>query len=183
MSILFVPLLQRQDFLNIALNGRACLNGPEFTDLVNSGGRLIGKRIRIDKKLDTDNPAHIQWIFESALARAKEYNITGVTLQFTQGVLKNIIPAVASTNAMIAAACVNEAVKISTNIAPYLNNYMMYMGDEGAYTHTFELERKADCPVCQHNPVIDVTLNPNWSLDDLIFWTENKPSLYPLIFQ
>ena len=41
---------------------------------------------------------------------------------------KNIIPAVASTNALVSAACVNETIKLLTGCAPSVENYMQYGG-------------------------------------------------------
>merc|ERR1712031_107698 len=64
------------------------------------------------------------------------------------GVVKRIIPAIASTNALISALLVQEALKISTYCGPVLNNYLMYMGQSGVYTHSFEYAKKEDCMVC-----------------------------------
>lgn len=72
----------------------------------------------------------------------------GVTLQLTQGVVKNIIPAIPSTNAIVAAACTMEALKAITMCSSGMNNYMMYVGSEGIYTHTVAYERDPQCPVC-----------------------------------
>ncbi len=125
-------------------------------------------RVFPNQKMDTDNPNHLNWLFKVSTERAQQFNITGVTYSLTQGVVKNIIPAIASTNAIVAAACANEAFKIATNSATFVNNYMMYVGDEGVYTYTFELQRKEDCPVCG-NAEIRLSLNPSTTtLQDLI---------------
>lgn len=102
----------------------------------------------VDISLDTDNPEHMKWIFEKATNRAAQYGISGVTYRLAQGVTKNIIPAVASTNAIIAAACANEALKMVTYIGPSMQNYMMYNGETGVYSYTYENERLPECPVC-----------------------------------
>lgn len=99
-------------------------------------------------KLDLDDAEHTTWLYEQARERAEQFGIRGVTYRLTQGVAKNIIPAVASTNAIIAAACANEAVKMITSIASNMNNYMMYNGTAGIYTYTYQCERRDDCPVC-----------------------------------
>jgi NEDD8-activating enzyme E1 len=120
-----------------------------------------------DKKLDKDSPEDMKWIYERALERANKYNIAGVTYMLTMGVVKNIIPAVASTNAIVSAVCVSEAVKLLTFMSQSLNTYMMYMGSEGIYSHTFVYEKKEDCPVCTAT-VRKMTLSPTTTLNELI---------------
>lgn len=125
-------------------------------------------------RLDGDDPKHIQWLYEIASNRAKEFNITGVTYSLTQGTVKNIIPSVASTNAVIAAACCNEAFKIATSCNPYLDNYMMYTGNDSVYTYTFQHQKKEGCPVCG-NTANPMTVNGDMDLQQFIDLLAEKP--------
>ncbi|WVQ86114.1 hypothetical protein IAT38_008282 [Cryptococcus sp. DSM 104549] len=120
-----------------------------------------------DTKLDTDDPDHIEWLYKEASARASQFKIEGVTWALTQGVVKNIIPAIASTNAIIAASCCNEALKIATACAPYLDNYMMYVGNDSVYTYTFQHEQRPECPVCGGES-LTVQAGKDWTLEKLI---------------
>jgi len=109
---------------------------------------------RNDKKdavrIDGDNPEHIQWCWKKAIEHAERFNIPidKITYKLTQGVVKNIIPAIASTNAIIAATCANEAFKVVTECSRTLNNYIYYFGNTGVGTNTQRLEKKEDCIVC-----------------------------------
>lgn len=122
---------------------------------------------RKDDTFDSDDMEHISWVYNAAMERAQQFHIHGVTFQMTQGVVKNIIPAIASTNAVIAASTTSEVLKIATSCNPYLENYMMYAGEEGVYTYTFEAEKKPDCPVCG-NLARKMIVDRNTTLGDFI---------------
>lgn len=100
--------------------------------------------------LDGDEPQHVAWVLEKAQERAMKHGITGVTYRLTQGVLKNIIPAVASTNAAIAAACATEVFKLASSCCVNMNNYMVLNIADGVYTYTFSADRRADCVACSN---------------------------------
>ena len=104
--------------------------------------------------LDGDDPAHLQWIYEKSIERGKEFGIEGISYRLTQGVVKHIIPAVASTNSVIASACVTEVFKLATASAPLLNNYLVFNDSDGIYTYSYAGERKSDCTVCGVLPIV-----------------------------
>ena len=105
-----------------------------------------------DTSIDGDDPAHISWMYERARERAEEYGIQGVTYRLTQGVVKHIIPAVASTNAVIAAACTTEVFKVVTSCAAPLANYMVFNDTDGVYSYVYEQERSETCLACSRRP-------------------------------
>ncbi|KAJ2479813.1 NEDD8 activating enzyme, partial [Coemansia sp. RSA 2052] len=131
-------------------------------------------RLFPDKKLDGDDPDHIGWVLEKASARAAAFNIGEITYSLAQGVVKNIIPAIASTNAIVAAACTNEALKVVTSCHPYLDNYMFYSGLEGVYMFSFPYERNPDCLVCGKKEG-SLSLTATTTLEELITALRESP--------
>ncbi|GMH36338.1 hypothetical protein BSKO_04206 [Bryopsis sp. KO-2023] len=109
---------------------------------------VLWEEQRKGEKFDADNEEHMKWMFTKATERASVYGIQGVTLQLTQGVVKNIIPAIASTNAIIAAACALEVFKVVSASSISMDNYMLYNGGDGVYTQTMSYEKDPECFVC-----------------------------------
>ncbi|XP_071646868.1 NEDD8-activating enzyme E1 catalytic subunit [Temnothorax longispinosus] len=105
-----------------------------------------------DCAIDGDDPQHINWIYEKSNDRATQFGIQGLTYRLVQGVVKNIIPAVASTNAAIAAVCATEAFKLATSCSASLTNYMVLNDLDGIYTYTYEAEKRTDCLACSQVP-------------------------------
>ena len=125
-------------------------------------------------KLDKDDVEHMTWLYERARERGAQFGIVGVTYALTMAVVKNIIPAIASTNALIAAACVTEALKYRSRAAFNLNNYFMYAGGQptGTNTETLEYQRNERCAVC-HPPHV-LRCSPSRTLRELLEQAESE---------
>lgn len=130
-----------------------------------------------DCPIDGDDPQHINWIYEKSNERAAQFNIQGLTYRLVQGVVKNIIPAVASTNAIIAATCATEVFKLASSCSASLNNYMVLNDLDGIYTYNYEAERKEDCVACSQIPKDIEINNPKFKLKDLIELLCERPDL------
>lgn len=138
-----------------------------------------------EAKLDKDNAEHMLFLFEEATKRAERFHIQGVTLQLTSGVAKNIVPAIASTNAIVAAACVNELWKYCSFGSRVVHDYCLFNGGQGMSSTTMQNEKVADCPVCSREQVVKVVeTRRDDSVDALVhtvrarFGTTDKISVF-----
>eukprot|EP00850_Spirogloea_muscicola_P019109 SM000183S04003 [mRNA] locus=s183:200474:203745:- [translate_table: standard] len=102
---------------------------------------------RADSQFDADDAEHMKWVYN-------------------KGVVKNIIPAIASSNAIIAATCALETLKTATMCSAGMDNYMMYVGSQGVYTHTVSYEKDAACIVC--SPSVPLRVPSSLTLRELI---------------
>ena len=128
-----------------------------------NGGNGAGGR---DEEFDADNAEHMQWMYTKALERAKLFGIEGVTMRLTMGVVKNIIPAIPSTNAIMSAFAVLEVLKVATMFSKGLDNYVMFSGTRGVYTHKVSHERDPTCAVC--SPGFSVRMSGTQTLREFI---------------
>ncbi|KAL9390418.1 hypothetical protein Peur_019023 [Populus x canadensis] len=127
------------------------------------------------KTFDPDDPEHMKWVYTEAVKRAELFGIQGVTYSLTQGVVKNIIPAIASTNAIISAACTLETLKLASGCSKTLSNYLTYNGVEGLHIKVTEFVRDKDCLVC--GPRVLIELDTSVTLQKFIDMLEEHPKL------
>eukprot|EP01068_Selenidium_serpulae_P008067 Selendium_serpulae@DN4881_c0_g1_i3.p3 len=111
-----------------------------------------------DREPDMENREDTDWLHSKALAKAAEFNLPSFDKRKTEGVLKRIMPAVASTNSLISAACVNEAFKMLTWFGVLMENHTTVNIAQGVYTSTQRLkimeggdgdEKQEDCYLCK----------------------------------
>lgn len=53
---------------------------------------------------------------------------------------------------------------------------MMYTGNDGVYTYTFEHQKKPDCTVCGSESSV-AELNSKMTVEELIEWLTEKPDM------
>eukprot|EP00915_Cephaloidophora_sp_WS-2016_P008640 GHVH01012044.1.p1 GENE.GHVH01012044.1~~GHVH01012044.1.p1 ORF type:complete len:465 (-),score=52.43 GHVH01012044.1:1076-2470(-) len=112
---------------------------------------------RGDEVFDPDDPEHSTWIFERALSRAKAHGIALFDEFYCIGVLKRIIPSVASTNALVGAFMANLVLRLviahNTNFDASVgktDNYLAIAGDT-SYLAPVSIFPDPNCEVCGLN--------------------------------
>lgn len=130
------------------------------------------------RKYDTDSPDDMRWLYEKALARAKEFGIDGVTYAQTMGVVKNIIPAIGSTNAIVAAACVNEALKAMSYCSQLCSTVWRFVGAHGVSGAIDESSRRKDCPACGPYESRTYSVSPEFTLGALLNKLKRDPKVF-----
>lgn len=111
-------------------------------------------------ELDADDETHMTWLWARACERARAFSIAEPSYTLTMQVVKNIIPAIASTNALINAAGVLEALKHVTATAPLMNQYFLYTGNNyttGVNCQTYPYKRNAQCKACHARVLLTVS--------------------------
>jgi hypothetical protein len=80
------------------------------------------------------------------------------------------------------ASCCNEAFKIATSSAAWLNNYFMLIGTDGVYSYTFEHEKRNDCPVCG-GETVRISVSREWTVDRFIEMLVERQDMYVALLQ
>ena len=90
------------------------------------------------------------------------------------GVIKNIIPAIASTNALVAAACCNETIKILTGCNYRLKNVSYSFGQTRMNIAQHEDQRVKDCLVCSVGEAKTFNLLSTSTLGEFVEFLKEK---------
>jgi len=132
-----------------------------------------------DKKIDGDNEEHINLVMDWAKEHAVKFNLDdkAVSYNLTKGVVKRIIPAIASTNACVSAACANEAFKIVTRTYTALENFTNFTGNMGCFSMPTNNELNEACLVCGSS-TLEVKFPGDRSLADFVHYIKTDKGLF-----
>lgn len=140
------------------------------------------------RKFDTDNANDMKWITHRSIERAQKFNLDKgtplgagfeVAYFYVLGVVKSIIPAVGSTNAMIAALSVIEAIKIISKCSHITDNFA-YIGGGAGFSNQLEsivLDDFTNLPIRMWFPAdgkmtvrqLEESIANNFSLNGVLF--------------
>lgn len=109
---------------------------------------ILWKKEKVGEKFDSDSMEDMTWVFEKALERAEEFKIEGVTYSLTMGVTKNIIPAIASSNATIASLQATEALKLVTGCSKAIHNNTLVTCRESLSASIIAFDKLDKCEAC-----------------------------------
>jgi ubiquitin-activating enzyme E1 C len=121
-----------------------------------------------DRACDKDNRKDMEELVAAAQERAKTYNIEGVTFSFAVGVAKGVVPAIAATNGLTAAACCFEALKLLTGASHTMNNALQCVNEEGQVWQVIANQKRADCAACSEQKIFAVKCAPERTLGHLL---------------
>lgn len=128
---------------------------------------VLWPKERPNEKLDGDNDEHLEYVVKNANIHAKKFNLGEVTPFMARGVIKGIIPAIASTQAYVASVCTTEAIKYLTGMAPNGSNIQM-SGNNGTNVINISINRVETCPVCSRKPIPTFEIESTATIQDLI---------------
>jgi len=132
-----------------------------------------------EKKIDGDDDTHVNFVMEHAKEHAIKFGLDdkAISYNLTKGVVKRIIPAIASTNACVSAACANEAFKIVTGIYHSLENFANFIGNEGCVGMVTNNDLNTACLVCGSS-TLDVKFPPERTLADFVHYIKMDKGLF-----
>ena len=146
-------------------------------------GVVKDKLEKEEKIFDDDNDELMLEVVDLANAHAKEYGLPfTIDLRFARKVIKNTVPAIASTQAIVASICCTEALKLVSDCAPFLcnkvdpdidnnpYNYVNFDGNSsyvGANFNAIKYNRIKNCSVCQDN-FPKIKYNPDETVADFL---------------
>lgn len=100
-----------------------------------------------------DDSSDVTRLLDLSRTRASQFGIDTTTLtpEYLLGIAKNIIPSVSTTNAMVAAACCEQAVAIYYDLTDIqtMPTFTIFNGANGFFSHSFQYQRNPECIVCK----------------------------------